>query len=141
MVERGRRHTGVIVGSLAGALVAMLVATPLARSRVEALRDVPARTYVSDGNVEAIATTANAVYIGGSFTYVGVRTGPGVGIDALTGRTAGFSELVGAAQAVYAVATDGTGGFYIGGSFTRVGGLAIANLAHIRADRSIDAGF
>src|SRR5207253_5696719 len=36
------------------------------------------------------------------------------------------------------VVPDGDGGWYVGGSFGELGGLARANLAHIRADKTVD---
>ena len=42
------------------------------------------------------------------------------------------------AGVVNAAVPDGLGGWYIGGSFTSVGGVARANIAHIRADNSVD---
>src|SRR5205085_1705597 len=135
MTGCGRRHLAGIVGVLAAMLVA---AAPAAHGRVAALRSVPARTFVTDGPVWAVAPTAGAVYIGGSFTHVGPRTGAGVGIDASTGRNLRLPEIVGT---VYAVAPDGSGGFYVGGAFTVVGGIARTNLAHVLADRSVDPTF
>jgi hypothetical protein len=60
--------------------VAAMVSS-VAPSSAHALSPTPAKTYVTNGRVYAVAPTANATYIGGSFTQVGPRTGPGVGID------------------------------------------------------------
>ena len=40
-----------------------------------------------------------------------------------------------------ATVSDGAGGFYIGGSFTHVGGVPRGNLAHIRANKTLDPGW
>ncbi len=40
---------------------------------------VPERTWVTNGPVYAIAPTQSVTYIGGSFTRVSPRTGPGAG--------------------------------------------------------------
>ena len=40
---------------------------------------------------------------------------------------------------MYAVASDGAGGWYIGGYFTAVGGLPRSNLAHVASDLSVSA--
>ena len=42
---------------------------------------------------------------------------------------------------MWAVIADGAGGWYIGGEFTRVSGLARGYLAHIGSDRSVDSTF
>ncbi len=39
------------------------------------------------------------------------------------------------------VAPDGSGGWYIGGLFTHVGGVARNNIAHISADKSVAPSF
>jgi hypothetical protein len=68
------------VVSAAAVALAFLVVAPLAH----ALSSVSARTPSTNGPVNAIATTPNAIYIGGNFSHVGPYTGPGAGIDAKT---------------------------------------------------------
>src|SRR5262249_56306105 len=75
------------------------------------------------------------------FTKVGPRTGEWVGIDSSTAAITGLPPVSGGSQEVHASAPDGSGGFYIGGDFTHVGGLARHGLAHILADRSVDPNF
>ena len=41
-------------------------------------------------------------------------------------------------SAVYAIVDDGAGGIFVGGEFSSVGGIACRNLAHVRADRTVD---
>ncbi len=87
------------------------------------------------------ATDRATLYIGGDFGYVGPATGSGVGLpaDPLQPRDdrplAGYPAINGP---VYAVVADGSGGWYVGGDFSRVGGLARRHLVHILADRSVD---
>lgn len=63
----------------------------------------------------------NINYVGGSFTAINATTGPLLGIDptslqpASTALAAVFSKIVGT---VRTVSPDGSGGLYIGGSFT-----------------------
>jgi len=96
-------------------------------------------TCVTDGAVWAIARTANTVYIGGDFTYVGPYTGGFVPISAATGRAvAVFPKVNGS---VYACVPDGAGGWFIGGELTKIGGVARNNIAHIRADGSVDTAW
>jgi hypothetical protein len=42
---------------------------------------------------------------------------------------------------VFAVTSDGNGGWYIGGRFDHVGRVARNGIAHIRSDGSLDRGF
>src|SRR6266508_2077415 len=106
-----------------------------------AVKPKPARTWVTDGTVYAIADAGDTIYIGGHFTQVGPRTGPGVGIDASTGKSIGLPEVSGGKAEGAAVADDGAGGWYIGGDFTWVGGLERHNVAHIRGDGRVDPGW
>jgi hypothetical protein len=86
--------------------------------------------------VIAVARSDSTLYIGGSFLTVGPSTGMGVPVDLETGVVRGPYPRV--AGAVEVVISDGTGGWFIGGRFAGVGGLRRWNLAHIRADGSVD---
>ena len=110
---------------------------------------MPNRTFVTNGPVRADRALGDTIYIGGRFDRVGPRTGPGVevaldgsqnpGLPEISG--AGPSSIVGSGGGLSAVAADGSGGWYIGGLFTHVGGVPRTNLAHIRADHSVDPSF
>ncbi len=87
------------------------------------------------GRVLAIAPAGDTVYIGGTFGVIGPATGGGVPLDARTAKlVAPYARIAGRVEAVVA---DGEGGWFVGGSFTHVGGQARRNLAHIRADGSL----
>lgn len=91
---------------------------------------------VTDGSVNAIAYSDTVVYIGGNFNRVGQSTGAGVALNGTSGQPlhASWPHVVGY---VSAVIPDGVGGWYIGGNFIKVGGLARNNLAHIRSDNTV----
>jgi hypothetical protein len=130
-------------------LSALLVAQPIGNAGAAELSSLPDRTYVTNGPVQAVVRAGDTIYIGGQFNRVGPRTGPGVevaldgsqnpGLPEISG--AGPSSFVGAGGGLSAVAADGSGGWYIGGLFTHVGGIPRTNLAHIRADHSVDPSF
>jgi hypothetical protein len=105
------------------------------------LRPTPNRTYVTNGQVHAVVPTASAIYIGGEFTSVGPRTGPGVGIDASTATSTGLPQVAGGRQVVRTVLADGSGGFYIGGNLSHVGTLFRRNIAHILPNGNVDPSF
>jgi hypothetical protein len=91
-----------------------------------------ATPWVTNGQVSAIVTDPvnHLVYLGGSFTQVGPRTGDAAPVDLTTGLSpATFAQVLSSGSGVAAVVGDGSGGWYIGGSFTAVGGVAISNLA------------
>src|SRR5438094_5966688 len=85
--------------------------------------------WIPDGPVYATATLGDTLYLGGSFSRVQPLTGGGVPIELTTGlAAAGFPRVHGK---VFAAIPDGSGGWYIGGSFDSVGTAPRANLARI----------
>ncbi|XHS78563.1 hypothetical protein ACFJGW_00915 [Burkholderiaceae bacterium UC74_6] len=86
----------------------------------------------------ALSGDGKTLYIGGQFTTVGATTGSFAPLDANTGAVLPHPTINGA---VNAQISDGTGGWYVAGSFTTVGGVAWANLAHIRVDGTLDTNF
>ncbi len=91
---------------------------------------------VTNGTVYSVVNNGRTIYIGGNFTYIGPYTGSGVPFDINTGNVKnGFPKVNGD---VHVVIPDGSGGWYIGGQFDKVGGVAVTNSAHINADMSVD---
>ena len=90
----------------------------------------------TNGTVRAIVRTEDTVYIGGDFTHVRPHTGYGVPIDTSTGKA--VSEFPKVNSTIWACVSDGSGGWYIGGEFTEVGGLTRNRIAHILSDFSVD---
>ena len=92
-------------------------------------------SYYQDGWVDATVVSGNTLYLGGKFRQVGPNTGGFVRVH----RTS--SALVPAASRVEglvnAAVPDGAGGWYVGGVFGAVSGVARQNLARIRADGTL----
>ena len=91
------------------------------------------------GNVYAVYKKGGSYYLGGDFTYVGLNTGYG----ALTSVSKdypnmNFPQFNGQ---VYALISDGNGGWYAGGYFTSVGGIAKSYVAHIKSNNTVDNAF
>jgi hypothetical protein len=95
--------------------------------------------WVTDGPVNAAALDNGVLYLGGSFNFVRPNVGTGLALDANTGAVIDSVPKVNGT--VSAAVADGVGGWFIGGSFTAVGGIAATNLAHIRGDNSVDGGW
>ncbi len=128
--RRARRVAGLALAVLA------LACAPPASAAVSA---APDKTFVTDGEVNAVARTADKIYLGGDFSQVGPRIGHWAAISASTGQAnATMPQVSGGDGVVNATVADGSGGFFIGGDFTHVGGLARSNLAHIKSDGSVD---
>jgi hypothetical protein len=68
----------------------------------------------------------------------GARSANGMIVDAASGRAV---AAVSADGIITAAVADGSGGWFIAGSFTQVDGQPRANVAHVRADGSLDPGW
>ncbi len=94
-------------------------------------------TWEPDGNVSALAVDNSVIHMTGAFDYIGPRTGNGVIITS-NGSTGLFPEVQGV---VNAAVPDGSGGWYIAGTITRVGGLQRFNIAHVTGSGTVSTGF
>lgn len=119
-----RRWSAALVASLAWALGADAQAVP-AQQPIE---DV----WVTDGAVFAARDTGDTLYFGGNFRVVAPPTGSFAMLDATGAVRPGLPKVDGGS--VLAAIGDGTGGWILGGDFTRVGGLPRAGLARVLAD-------
>ena len=95
----------------------------------------PLADWAFDGTVNALLQQGSRWYVGGDFQSVGQTTGGGAPTLFDGGLLPQFPEVAGQ---VLAVESDGMGGFYLGGSFTSVGGLPRSNVAHLFADLGVD---
>ncbi|QHT66434.1 hypothetical protein GXP67_07065 [Rhodocytophaga rosea] len=90
----------------------------------------------SSASVYTMATLNNTIYLGGSFDYVGPRTGSGVPVDIATGLAkAQFPKVNGT---IYTIISDGKGGWFMGGSFKVINAADFAFLVHINPNYSLD---
>jgi hypothetical protein len=100
-------------------------------------QSVDATMPVTNGAVYSVAVQGNVAYLGGNFSHLGPVT-RGLAVFATTSEIplANFPTVDGSVRSVVA---DGNGGWYVGGVFTHIGGVARSNLAHVSADGSVDA--
>jgi len=138
------------VGSAAAAACTLALALVIGAS-AEVGNAPDSATWVTDGPVYAIARSGDRTFIGGDFSYVGPRTGPGMPLAPVGAANAGkpsptygsFPEISGGRVMDVEAAPDG--GWYIGGDFTHVGGVARSGLVRLVPDSSgalaVDGGF
>ncbi|MCC7376261.1 MAG: PQQ-binding-like beta-propeller repeat protein [Verrucomicrobiales bacterium] len=89
-----------------------------------------------DAPVRTLLATNGVVYLGGSFREIGYNSGSTLILDAPSG-TLDFTwpRINGR---VDVIVPDGSRGWYLGGTFTSIGGTARSGLAHLRADKSVN---
>jgi outer membrane protein assembly factor BamB len=86
-----------------------------------------------------VVRVGNAVYVGG-VSRLGTPTGSAVVVSPQTGQALPVKAEV-SGGSVQAAIPDGAGGWYIGGTFTSVGGVGRPGLAHLLTDGTLDTAF
>ncbi|HEY6196172.1 MAG TPA: hypothetical protein VI504_14135 [Candidatus Eisenbacteria bacterium] len=104
------------------------------RSTAARAQALDGNLWVTDGDVNTIVPWGNTLYIGGTFGYVGPNTGGWTDLDINGHATSRLPRLDGD---VTTTVSDGAGGWFLGGSFTHVAGIARPGLAHVLADGSL----
>ncbi|WP_354699579.1 hypothetical protein DSM112329_05298 [Paraconexibacter sp. AEG42_29] len=121
------------------AILAALVATGAAAVIAPAARaDLPAGAYAFDAPVESVVRAPSGeLFVSGQFTQA--RTLTGGGMQLTPGSATPVASFPPVRGSVLAVASDGAGGWYIGGDFSHVGGLPRAGLAHVTSTGGVDS--
>ena len=97
-------------------------------------------TWDVNGSVTTSVRVGNSIFIGGGFSYLGPQTGSAAfTTQANSAPDTNFPTIAGGN--VGWIVDDGSGGYYLGGTFTEVGGNAIARLAHIFGNGAVDPAF
>lgn len=109
---------------------------PAARATDDLVK-VDSTLWMANNSVTAITRSGNTIYLGGNFTQVFAWTGTAASLSTTSGQP--VSPFPRTDGTVYAVAPDGSGGWYLGGAFTRLGRVARQNLAHVLANGTVDA--
>jgi trimeric autotransporter adhesin len=96
-------------------------------------------TWVTNGPVNTILPSGDKIYIGGDFTQVGPYGGSGVTVDASTGKIVlPFAKID---YLVSSACSDGKGGWFVCGSFARINGIPRREIAHLKHEGTLDAGW
>lgn len=101
--------------------------------------DLAAGSVVADGRIDQLVRDDDVVYASGGFQTIGRYDGPGDVLDGTTGEPMPSPDI--ADGQISVVVTDGAGGWYLGGDFSRIGGEPAGGLAHVRADGTLDPAF
>jgi len=96
-------------------------------------------TLSTNSTVEVIEQDGDITYLGGSFTQLGFKTNYHSLIP--IGSNIPGLDLLQPNTTVEVAIPDGSGGWYIGGSFTNINGESVTRLAHILPDQTIDPNF
>ncbi len=127
-------------------LLSTLVALSIASTgSAQTLSNSPRRDFwITDDDVHCLAQNECTLYVGGAFTFVGPNTGPFAAINAVTGQAippfapTTIDPTPGTPRRVYAVASDGAGGWFIGGDFLAISGMPRSRLAHVFGNGALD---
>jgi len=92
--------------------------------------------WEADNFVYTMAVDGNYTYIGGYFNYLGPHTGSGAKLTTTSSIPDMSFPIVNGY--IKTTAPDGSGGWYIGGSFTKVGSYNRKNIAHINSNGTVD---
>jgi len=130
-------------------------AVPIERMALDAPRVAYAKEWHAQLAAGSLPTAVSSRYAGlsggpllriGNTIYAGAvnrlatPTGPAVVVSAESGKPETVRTHV-AGGSVRAAIADGAGGWYLGGTFSSVGGVARGGLAHVRADGTLDTAF
>lgn len=126
--------TVAVVGSLAAGPPAMAV-TRQTTSPTSLTTTADDTWWGTNGRVTDTKLVGSRVYLAGAFDYIGPQTGSGVSVDVASGqRSATTPKMDGT---VTASAPDGSGGWYIVGTFTHVGDTFRRGAARIDANGNV----
>jgi hypothetical protein len=114
--------------ALTAALMGATPAAALVPTRAEP-------TWIANGRVWAIAQHQDTIYLGGGFTELSPPTGSGVVLD--PGTAAHDPSIPTMLGVVRTVVPSPNGGWYVGGSFSRVNGQPRRGLAYFRPDGAL----
>lgn len=120
-------------------LAGLVTAAPVVVSQAAAQADATTLATGPSASVTVSETVGSATFIGGPFEAIGPQTGGGAQVSLSSGSV--DTSLPPVDGTVADSAADGTGGWYIVGDFTKVGGIARNGFAHIKNDGSVDTNF
>ncbi|MEP6735724.1 MAG: T9SS type A sorting domain-containing protein [Chryseolinea sp.] len=94
-------------------------------------------SWMPDSQVDLVEHSNGYTMLSGGFTSIGQYTGSLIETDPIAGALAdtNFPKFGGS---VYSIVGDGSGGYYVSGYFSSVDTVQLQNLAHVKADMTVD---
>lgn len=111
------------------------VAALLAFAAVSVAQSLDPALWHTDGVVYAMQRSGSTLYLGGTFTHLMPHTGNATVLDATGSAQTTFPRIKGS---VYAMAPDGSGGWFVGGEYMEVAGAPYPGLIHVLSNGSLD---
>lgn len=93
----------------------------------------------ADNSISKLVTRGDSVFVAGSFTRLGLKTDYLASIG--EGSSSADQSMPATNNVIRCIIPDGTGGWYVGGYFTQIGGVARNYVARVKADKTVDANF
>ncbi|HOD15751.1 MAG: delta-60 repeat domain-containing protein [Spirochaetes bacterium] len=119
--------------------VQLLFACALAVSLLACSNDLYWGHWGADGTVYTTRVHDGRLYLGGTFNNVMAYTGGGAMVDRVKGMLVAKKKVPYINGSVMAVASDGRGGWFIGGDFSKINGETRNKIARINANGSLNA--
>ncbi|GAB4402797.1 MAG: hypothetical protein OHK0039_01260 [Bacteroidia bacterium] len=94
---------------------------------------------VPNGTVYTLLRSGDTTFVGGSFSEAGYYSNRLALIG--PGKELPDQDFPMANSDIYAIVDDGSGGWYVGGSFSQIADQQIRYLAHILPDKTVDPNF
>lgn len=101
--------------------------------------NVVAGALSTDNYVYKVVARGDSILVGGSFSRLGLKTDRLASIT--EGHTSADQTMPPANGRINCILSDGSGGWYVGGYFTQIGGVNKNYIAHILSNRTIDGSF
>lgn len=134
--RRLRRPAAAVLAAAVAASLFGLEAMPAAASPSASIQTT---TDIVNGPVYAMAQAGERIYLGGSFSWAGPKTGGAVPVGDADGLKRSDARVIEGTAA--AAVPDGAGGWVFGGSFNKTGGYFRNNLARMLPDGRINGTF
>lgn len=95
----------------------------------------------ANGTINAIRTVGSTIYLGGSFTYLGKPYGRAIMSNTGTSTVNTSFPVFGteSSDEVKSIAADGSGGYYVVGNFTSVGGSTRNYIARVNSNGTLNS--